>query len=273
MNTPKRVLLVLAFSTLVGCRPTPSQPATTPIIQTDPPPLRLYAARATAPLMHDLTAAYNDPNLTFETRTGSMQSVLNLLIEGETPYILANYLPPDMPLWAAPVAQDALVVVVHPENPVQDLTLDQLRDVYQGRVERWGDVGGADLPVTVITREEGSGTRALFETQVMGARRITRGAVLVSSAEAVLRAVQENRGAVGYLSLAEVSEDVRVLNLNGVIPSTETVASALYPLRYTIYLAGLEEPQGLYRAFFGWIQSPTGQAAVGQRYTPMITNS
>lgn len=265
MNAPKRTLLALAFSTLVGCS-SPPQPASTPLIQTSPPPLRLYATMSVFPLLNELTAAYSDPNVSFETRAANLQSTLTALIEGETPYILTPYLPSDIPLWAAPIAQDALVMVVHPEVSLDNLTLDELRDVYQGRVNNWSALGGADQPITLVTREDGSGLRQQFETQVMGMRRVSRAAVVATSGAAVIQTVMETRGAIGFISQAEVTNAVRILALDGIAPTREHIIAASYPLRYTIYLAGLEAPQGLYETFFTWMQSPKGQILLNNKY-------
>lgn len=269
MNTPKRTLLALAFSTLVSCS-SPPQPANTPMIQTSPPPLRLYATMSTLPLLNDLTANYGDPNVSFETRAANLQSVLTLLIEGETPYILTNYLPSEIPLWAAPIAQDALVMVVHPDIGLDNLTLDQLRDLYQGRITSWQHLGGAEQSVTLVTREDGSGMLRQFETQVMGMRRISRTAVLASSSAAVLETVAQTPGAIGFVSQAEVSGTVRILSIEGAAPTRENIEISRYPLRYTIYLAGLEAPQGLYETFFTWMQSPQGQVHVNKKYFSLL---
>jgi len=265
MNAPKRTLLALAFSTLVGCS-SPPQPANTPMIQTAPPPLRLYATMSVLPLLNDLTAAYSDPNVSFETRAANLQTTLTALIEGDTPYILTPYLPSDIPLWAAPIAQDALVMIVHPSVTRESLTLDALRDVYQGRVNNWRILGGDDIPITLVTREDGSGLRQQFETQVMGMRRISRAAIVETSNAAVIKAVAETRGAIGFVSHAEVTDAVRALSLESIAPTREAIAAASYPLRYTIYLAGLEAPQGLYETFFTWMQSPEGQALINKKY-------
>lgn len=270
MNAPKRTLLALAFSTLVSCS-SPPQPANTPMIQTSPPPLRLYATMSTFPLLNDLTASYGDPNVSFETRAANLQSVLTLLIDGETPYIITNYLPSEIPLWAAPIAQDALVMVIHPDTGLDNLTLDQVRDLYQGRITDWQQLGSAEHPVTLVTREDGSGLRRQFETQVMGMRRISRTAILASSSAAVLETVAQTRGAIGFVSQAEVTSGVKTLSIEGIAPNRENIEAARYALRYTIYLAGLDAPQGLYETFFTWIQSPQGQSIVNIKYFPLLS--
>ncbi len=269
MNTPKRTLLALAFSTLVGCS-SPPQPANTPMIQTAPPPLRLYATISVLPLLNDLTAAYSDPNVSFELRAANLQTTLTALIEGDTPYILTPYLPADIPLWAAPIAQDALVVIVHPSVTRESLTLDELRDIYQGRVSNWRVLGDDDTPITLVTREDGSGLRRQFETQVMGMRRISRAAIVGTSGAAIVKTVAETRGAIGFVSQAEVTNAVRALALEGIPPTRDNIAAASYPLRHTIYLAGLEPPQGLYDTFFTWMQSPSGQAVILKKYLSLF---
>jgi hypothetical protein len=271
MKSPKQTLAIVAFTTLVGCS-SPTVPATMPDASASM--LRLYATSATLPLVIDLTEAYSDRQLTFETRSSSFRTALNSLIEGETPYLFTSHLPSHVPapdglsfsLWAAPVAQDGIAIIVNPAVPFDQLSLDGLRSLYLGRNET-----GHDL--VVFSREEGSDTRAEFERLVMGSRRTTLAARLVTSSETMVSAVAQTPGAVGYVSLAYVTQQVRTLAIDGVAPTPQSIAQHRYPLRLTLFVAGLEEPAGSYRSFIGWIQSPEGQQVVGKRYVPLVLKS
>lgn len=270
LKAPKRALVIVAMTALVGCS-TPRIPATTPTTAGDPPPLRLYATTATLPLLTDISDSYAGPEALFETRSGSFQTLYARLLEGETAYLLTNHVPDSGVMWAAPVAQDGIAVIVHPETGVDGLTLDQLRDVMQGRITNWQALGGRDLPIALISRETGSGTRAEFEQQVMGPRRTTLAARIASSSAQMVDTVAATAGALGYVSQAHVRFGVRTLALNGVLPSAETIADSRYPLRTMIYVAGLAEPaDDGYRRLIGWLQSPDGQAVVARRYVPLV---
>jgi phosphate transport system substrate-binding protein len=276
MRHARRALMIVAASALVSCGGPPN-PATTPtlneaLLNTDA--IRIYATTSTLPLVNDLTNGYGGFNtelqLSFETRSGNYRTMLERLLNGEMPYFVSNHLPADSPLWGVPIGQDGIAVIVHPQNTLPGLTLDQLRAIFQGQVNNWMDVGGADLPMTVITRENGSGTRAEFEDQVMGSRPTTGRALIAPSSAAMIASVAETPGAVGYVSLAYVEPRVRPLALNGVVPVSSSISASSYPLRTMLFVVGLEEPHGMYRNFIGWIQSPAGQAIVARQYGVLL---
>jgi phosphate transport system substrate-binding protein len=271
MHSAKRTLALVALTTtLISCTPA-TIPATTPTLATTA--LRLYASTATLPLINDLTAAYSEtqPTLVFDTRSGSYRAMLNSLLAGETPYFLTNHLPADSPLWAAPLGQDGIAVIAHPGIEIETLTIDQLRGIFEGRFGRWGEVSSAsDEVIVVISREDGSGTRAEFERLVMGRRLTTARALLAPSSEAMITSVAQQVGSIGYVSMSYLNEQNHAVPIDGVRPTPDTVMRNLYPLRSTLYIVGLEPPQGLYLDFITWMQSQAGQTVISQRYAPLL---
>ncbi len=265
----KRTLVIVAFSTLVSCS-TPSYPAATPT--TVDSAVRLYTTTAAFPLVHDLTSAYTD-TVTFETRTANYRTTLDRLLDGETPYFVTNHLPPpeELTLWAAPLALDGIAVIVHPDNAILNLTSDDLRAIFQGRVSNWRDLGGSDLDLTVVSRETGSGTRAEFGRLIMGSRSTTNAAVIAPSSDAVIQRVAETPGAVGYVSQALLNDRVRAVTIDGIPCDLPHIADHTYPLRTTLFVAGLAEPQDPLRAFIGWVQTQDGQQVVAQRHAPLVS--
>jgi phosphate transport system substrate-binding protein len=251
---------------------TPSTQATT---------LRLYATTATIPLINDLTLAYSrlNPTLSFEIATGSYSSMVERLASGETPYFLSSTLAPDSqqdpPLWAAPIGQDGLAMIVNAQNDIATLTRAQVADIMQGWVNNWQQVGGRDLPITVFSREQGSGTRMEFESLLMGTRAVSPSALIVPSSAAMLESVAREIGGIGYLSMSYLNPTVRAVPIDGVPLTPANVAANLYPLRSILYAIGMREPDGSqpldldYRAFFAWVQSPEGQAVVARHYAPL----
>jgi phosphate transport system substrate-binding protein len=279
MGKARRALVVVAFTfTLVGCTQRVI-PSATPALETRT--LRVYATSASLPLLEDLTEAYSAINrdIAFEMETGSFREMLARLMTGETPFFLSTHLPPDeqqaAPLWAAPLAEDGIAVLVHPDNPVRNLTREQIRAIYAGELQNWRDVGGPDSPLTVFTREAGSGTRTEFEALVMGDRQTAPLARIAPSSAAMRASVASDPAAIGYLSTALLDPTVRALTVDGVAPSLATIADDSYPLRSFVYLIGLREPDGSepldldYRAFFAWAQGPDGQAVAAQRYASL----
>ncbi len=269
MQRTRRALVTVAF-VLASCS-TPVLPASTPT--THAAALRLYATSATLPLLNDLIRAYAQraPDVSFDVRSADYEGVVALMLQTPDAYFLTNHLPPPetSALWGAPIGQDAVAIIAHPDVNLDGLTLARLRDIYQGRVTNWQALGGGDQEIVVISREGGSGTRAEFERLVMGERRTTSTALVAPSSAAMLELVARQPGSVGYVSLGWADERVAALAVDAVPPTRETVAANTYPLRTTLFIAGLGEPEGPLRAFIAWAQSPEGQAVVARRHAPL----
>lgn len=255
----KRTLAIVALTTSLMSCSQQAVPATTPTMPTET--LRIYATTATHPLMLDLTTTYNSlPPVSFDTYTANYQSLLEALLNDETPYFMTNYLPADSPLWAAPIGRDGIAIISHPDTPLENLTLAQLRNIYQGQ---------SNESLVVFSREAGSGTRAEFERMVMGRRRTTANALVAASSQNMVERVAQTPNSIGYVSIGHLMDDVHVVAVEGVPPTQENIRLNLYPLRSTIHIVGQAAPTGSTRLFFGWIQSQAGQAVVAQRYAPM----
>ena len=133
------------------------------------------------------------------------------------------------------IAMDGIAVVVHPSNPVKALTLDQVRDVYMGKISNWKELGGPDQPIVVVSRETNSGTYETFETMVLKAAKMSEKAEYVGSNGAIRQRVMSTPGAVGYVGLAFL-DGVKALSINGVEPSQETVLAKTYPISRPLYM-------------------------------------
>lgn len=157
------------------------------------------------------------------------------------------------------IARDGLAVVVHKANPLRQLTLQQVRDIFAGRLTRWGQVGGADQPIRTISREEGSGTREAFTKLVMGEDRIHRRALTQESNGAVRELVSNDPGAIGYMSLGLVGDEVRALAIDGVEPSDRTVRSGEYPLVRPFLFVLHGQPGLAAQSYIDFVLSPQGQ--------------
>jgi len=156
------------------------------------------------------------------------------------------------------IARDGIALVVHPSNPVKGLSLAQIRELFSGRAANWRDVGGADAAVRVITREEGSGTREAFVKLVMAGERISRRDLTQESNGAVKELVRHDPGAIGYMSLGLVGQELRTLQVDGTKPSRENVLNGSYPLvrPFLFVVAGQPSPDAQ-----GFIAFVLGQAA------------
>ncbi len=268
-------LLMLGL-TLVGCGSPILQPASTPTLQIIP--MRIFATTSVAPLLTELTLAYQqvNPAARFEIQFGNYRSLFERLLTGEVLYMLTNHLPPvQVPdYWAAPVGIDGAGIIVHPENPITNLTLEQLRLMYEGELVNWSEVGGHDAPIQIISREDGSGLRAEFDLWVMGNRRTTLNALIAPSSQSMFESVAQNQNAVGYLSLGYLGAGVKPVAIEGVEFTHDSLANNSYPLRSFVYFLGMVEPsEPEYRTFFAWVQSPEGQAIVDRHYASLLAQT
>ena len=131
---------------------------------------------------------------------------------------------------AITVCLDGIAIVVNTENPVSDLSLEQLADIYTGKVTNWKEVGGNDAPIVVIGREAGSGTRDGFET-IVDVKDTCQYAQELTATGAVTAAVASNENAIGYASLSAVDDSVSALKVNGVECTEETVKDGSYAVQ------------------------------------------
>ena len=270
MKRVKHTLATLVFVTTAGCT-LQLEPATPP--EDNITVLHISNTYATTPLVETFTEAYLDiqPQVVFERTQANYETTLSQLQSSQTDYIITNHLSnsADGNLWAAPVAQDGLVIITHAENPVSDLTIEEVRRIYRGYVTNWQEVGGADMAITLHSREAGSGTRLEFERLVMGQQRTSPNAQVFPNPAAMIQRITDTPGAIAYLPFSLIPENVRVLAIEGITPSLSTIGDNSYPLRYTIYIIGLAEPDGAYRNFIGWIQGTEGQNLIRSRYVPL----
>jgi phosphate transport system substrate-binding protein len=133
------------------------------------------------------------------------------------------------------VAMDGLSVIVHPSNPVANLTIAQIRDIYTGKIKNWKELGGPDMPIVVISRDTNSGTYESFQTLVLNGEKIGEKAEYVGSSGAIRQRVMSTEAAVGYVGLA-FTEGVKALTVNGVAASAETVTSKKYPISRALFM-------------------------------------
>ncbi len=133
------------------------------------------------------------------------------------------------------VAMDGIAMAVHKSNPVADLTIEQLRDIYTGKIRRWSELGGPDEPIVVISRDTNSGTYETFETLVMNKQKMGEKVEYVGSNGAVRQRVMSTAGAIGYVGLA-FTEGVKTPTVNGVEAAPETVLSKEYPIARPLYM-------------------------------------
>jgi phosphate transport system substrate-binding protein len=160
------------------------------------------------------------------------------------------------------IARDGLAIIVHPSNPVRGATLAQVKQVFEGDLTNWTYLGGPDKEITVVTREEGSGTRGAFQELVMGKTRIFRGAITEDSNGTVREIVAHDPYSIGFISLGLVNEQVRALALDGVEGSEASIRAGRYKLVRPFLFLTRGEPTGVAREFIDFVLSDEGQALI-----------
>ena len=170
------------------------------------------------------------------------------------------------------VAQDGVAIIVNPANTIPYITLDQANRIYLGKITKWSEITGADVPgtnnqIVVVGRDSASGTRTYFDQTVLGTATATKTMLEKNSNGAVLQTVAQTPGAVGYVSIGFVSKDVKALpiwyNAQKIIPPTiANVKDLSYPMSRNLYVITNGQPTGLTGDFIKYILSPDGQKIV-----------
>lgn len=168
------------------------------------------------------------------------------------------------------IAKDGIAVIVNPENPVSNLTIEQIRSIFSGEVTNWKDVGGSDAPITVVIREDGSGTRGAFEEIVLGKDvKFTDKAIVQNSTGALRTAVSTTPDAIGFISLGSLNDEVKALQVDGVSISKENILNNSYKLARPFIYMTKEEPTGLVKSFIDFVLSSEGQKIVERDFIPV----
>jgi phosphate transport system substrate-binding protein len=172
------------------------------------------------------------------------------------------------------VALDGLAVVVHPDNPVSQLTMAQLAAIFSGTVKNWKDVGGADLPIVVLSREVNSGTHVYFKEHVLRGNskdsqaEFAATALMLPSSQAIADEVAQNPGAIGYFGMGYISNRDKALAIAVdaaspyIQPTLENVVSKAYPISRPLLMVTRGEPRGLVGRFLDFVLSDAGQKIV-----------
>ncbi|MGB9906776.1 MAG: phosphate ABC transporter substrate-binding protein [Candidatus Saccharicenans sp.] len=165
-------------------------------------------------------------------------------------------------LFQVEVARDGLAIIVHPDNPLNNLTIEQVKSIFVGEITSWETLNGQKKLITVVVREEGSGTRGAFQELVMGKSRITKKAIVQDSNGTVREIVSRDPNAIGFISLGLVNDRVKALALNGVPPSEEAILSKEYRLVRPFLFLTKEAPTGLAKEFIDFVLSAEIQELV-----------
>lgn len=174
------------------------------------------------------------------------------------------------------IARDAIAVIVNPQNPVTQLTLEQISDIYSGKISNWKEVGGEDRPIVRLSRETNSGTHVYFLETVLrlgeaeNKTLFSRDTLLLPSSEGIISEVRHNPNAIGYDGLGYVPHDLRVIAIAEtegkpyILPMVSTVNDKSYSIARDLYMYTAGEPTGAIKDYLDWILSSEAQEIVAE---------
>ncbi len=172
------------------------------------------------------------------------------------------------------VAMDGVCVVVHPSNPVSQLSTSQIRDIYRGKITNWEKVGGPDLPIVVISRDTSSGTYETFHSLVMNKEEMGSKVEYVNSNPQAHARVKTTIGAIGYVGIGFLDSNVKALKVDGILPSRQTITTGQYPVARPLFIFtnGYPKLGSMIYKFCTFYLTETGQEIIEAKGFIPVTN-
>ncbi|MEW6650747.1 MAG: PstS family phosphate ABC transporter substrate-binding protein [Chloroflexota bacterium] len=291
MKSIPRVVAAILFGFLLAC---------SPVEQAENPTTSTYIQNKGSDTIVNLALAWAEryqslrPDVRISVTGGGSGTGITALISGTVDIANASRQIKDEEINAAlangikPVehiiARDAIAIIVHPDNPVQHLTIDQLSLIYQGQINNWRELGGEDRPIVCLSRETNSGTHVYFLEEVIrkgdaaNESIFSADTLLLPSSEGIIAEVSENPNAIGYDGLGYVTDHVKVVAIGVhagepyVLPSVETVNDGTYPISRDLYAYSRDNASPLVDEYLQWMTSAEAQRIVSRLgFVPVIT--
>jgi len=256
--------LVLIAAACAGPQAAISTPAT----------LRIAGSTSLQPTLNALAAAYQagHPQTVVEVLGGGTAIGIQELRGKEIDLAAVSWQPEDGELpdgvQAIPIARDGLAIIVNPQNTITNVTSLQLRALFRGETLDWSAIGGTGGDPVVISREDGSGSRAAFESLAMGGERVTLNALVMPTSQAVVAYVAAHHNAVGYVSTAVLTDTVRAVPVEEIAPTSAALRSGEYLLGRVLYLYAPQPAPSETQKFVDFMLSQEGQAIVARWLAP-----
>ncbi len=263
----KRLVAILAgtllVSSLVGCSTGGSG--------SDSSKITISGSTSVGPTMEVLAEDYQKANegITIEVQqVGSSAGITNT-IDGTSQIGMSSRDLKDeekSELQEYQIAIDGIAVITNSANKVKDLTLDQVKDIYTGKITNWKEVGGADADIVVVSREDGSGTRDGFQ-EIVGfeSEELSSDAQISDGSGNIKTTVQGNENAIGYISFGYLDDSINAVQIGGVEPKEENVYNDTYPISRPFLLVTKGEATGDVKSFIDYILSDEGQKIIEEQ--------
>lgn len=160
------------------------------------------------------------------------------------------------------IALDGIIPIVHPSMKINDITLQQLRDIYNGKIKNWSEIGGPNRPIAVVSRDTTSGTYEVWEEKVLKGDPVRADALLVASNGQMVQTIAKNPYAIGYIGIGYKDSSIKVLNVEGKTPTEESVRNGSWPIARGLYMYTNGKPSGVVEKFISFVLSKEGQEIV-----------
>lgn len=270
---------VLMISTLTGCgrpadtnEPGVNQQAGEGVSGS----LTINGSTSVQPLAEELAAAFRvkNPNATIDIQGGGSGVGIKSAVDGVVDIGMSSrdLKPEEKSLKEFKIAVDGIAVIVNPANGITDLSMEQIRKIYTGEITDWKEVGGNTGKITVVTREEGSGTRGAFieltgVEAMEGDNKVDKtieSAITQGSTGAVMTTVAGDPNAIGYASFGAAKDktDIKMISVDGKETTEENIYAGEYKISRPFLMLTNAEPTGLAKSFLDFILSPEGQEVV-----------
>jgi phosphate transport system substrate-binding protein len=264
-DTLKKILIFIFVTLIVSCSPVTRQKAVT---------LRIKGSDTMLPLAQFWAQVYmiENPSVSVYVEGGGTAIGMSALAQGATDICMASrpITPGEAQLLvhhfgavgvSVLVAKDALSLYVHPDNPVKNLTMQQVKNIFSGAIDNWKDLGGDNAPIQLLNRLPTSGTYAYFQEHVLGGASYDPSAKALPTTKAIVDFVSQHKNAIGYGGVA-YEADIYHCDINGIAPSHENVINDTYPLTRYLYLYTVDKPHGKIKDFINWTVNEHGQDIV-----------
>lgn len=235
--------------------------------ESPPDEVRIGADSASAPLTEGLVNAFEGlhPDTPFTLIQNSRETVLQSVRDGEVDAAIVLGSPADRALFANPIALELVVIITHPSNPVESVSLETLRSMLTGQISDWESAGGESMPIALMTTPAGSSTRLFLEGLLLQADSISSSARVIADERTLVQWVANTPGSLGFVPFSNVTTNVRSLAVDDSAPTPSLARQESYPLLAQIVFISREEPEDFMRALLDWIVSADGQHVV-RRY-------
>jgi phosphate transport system substrate-binding protein len=167
-------------------------------------------------------------------------------------------------LTAHKIALDGIVTVVHPSMKINNITVEQLRDIYNGKIKSWKELGGPNRPISIVSRDTSSGTYEVWEEKILKGDKVRADALLVASNGQAVQTVAQNKFSIGYIGIGYVDKSVKVLKVEGKTASAKSVRDSSWPIARPLFMYTNGKPAGVIAKFINFMLSKEGQKVVNE---------